>query len=80
MIRDGALLFSRSSKRFVNRNGAKWLTASVTHDAATVVGRLGPLALHDASVINEHVEPVVPLLKLFRQPPDVGLHREVREH
>ncbi len=43
------------------------------------VRSLGAALQDQAGVVDEHVEPVVPFPELSRQPPNLGLNREVRE-
>ena len=75
ITRLGALCSSRPSKRLVSKNGARWFIASVY-----AILCLGPLALDQPSVVGEYVEPVVALLKLLGQSPDLGPHGKVGQH
>src|SRR5215216_1155582 len=76
-IRLGALSLSMSSSWFVSRNGARWLTASVSSRPSGVWVRWDWIK---PALFDEHIQARVPLPEPLCQSAHLRLRCEVREH
>ena len=75
--RAGADSFSRSSSRFVSRNGAKWLTAIVSSRPSSVSSRR---PRDEPGVVHEHVDALVALEQQVGEPPYLVRAMRSRPH
>jgi len=73
MIRAGPEALSRSSRRQVRRNGARWLTAKVS---SKPVKRKPVSTRHQPGIVDEHIDPIGGRKDLVRRAAHFGKARE----